>query len=141
VSLFAGHSRDALRASFRDAWRKWCERRPLQPLEAQIAEVVARHPEYHALLQDGEGWSAFAADGERENPFLHMSLHLALQEQLATDRPNGIAAIHARLASQMNSPHAVEHRIMTVLADVLWEAQRGGRAPDEAIYLERLRRL
>jgi hypothetical protein len=144
VTLFANQSRDALRDSYREAWRKWRERAPLQPLEAQIADVVAEHPEYHALLQgDAAPRQDFPspAPGAGENPFLHMGLHLALREQLGTNRPAGIAAIHRRLAASLTSGHAAEHRMIEVLASVLWEAQRGGRHADDAVYLERLRRL
>jgi hypothetical protein len=140
--MFADQSRDALRAAYRAAWRKWRERVPLQPLEAQIADVIAEHPEYHALLQNDAGVEQdFPAEGTAGNPFLHMGLHLALREQLATDRPKGIVAVHGRLASRLGSAHAVEHRMIEVLASTLWEAQRGGRAADDAIYLERLCQL
>jgi len=142
MSMFADYSRDALRAAYREAWRKWRERVPLQPLEAQIADVVAEHPEYHPLLQNDAGaQQEFAAQGVAENPFLHLGLHLALREQLATDRPKGIVAVHARLAARLGTGHAVEHRMIEVLATVLWEAQRSGRAADDALYLERLRQL
>ena len=142
MSLFADQGRDALRAAWREAWRKWRERLPMQALEAQIAEVIAEHPEYHpllaredALLQD------FPAQAGSENPFLHMGLHLALREQLATDRPIGISAIRARLAARLASGHAAEHRMIEVLAEVLWQAQRAGHAADDALYLKRLCQL
>jgi hypothetical protein len=140
--MFADQGRDALRQSYREAWRKRRARVPLQPLEAQIADVVAEHPEYHPLLQSEAGLTQdFAPAGAGENPFLHMGLHLALREQLSTDRPAGIAAIHRRLAASLGSGHAAEHRMIEVLATVLWEAQRGGRGADDLSYLERLRRL
>lgn len=142
MSLFAGHSREALRATWREAWRKWRERLPMQPLELQIADVIAEHPEYHALLQDHAGPQPDdAAGSEAGNPFLHMGLHLALREQLATDRPSGIGAIRSRLAARLDSAHAADHRMIEVLAGVLWDAQRGGLEPDERLYLERLRQL
>jgi hypothetical protein len=140
--MFADQSRDALRATWREAWRKRRAGLPLQPLELQIADVIAAHPEYHPLLQLDAGAlaEAGAVDGA-QNPFLHLGLHLALREQLATDRPAGIAAIQSRLASRLASGHAAEHRMIEVLAQVLWEAQRAGRPADDALYLERLRRL
>lgn len=142
MSLFADQSRDALRATYREAWRKWRERLPLQPLEAQIADVVSAHPEYQPLLQGEAGLQQdFPVHGGRDNPFLHMGLHLALREQLSTDRPAGIAAIHRRLATSSESEHAAEHRMIEVLAVVLWEAQRAGHSAEDAVYLERLRRL
>ena len=142
MTMFADQSRDALRATWREAWRKRRAGLPLQPLELQIADVIAAHPEYHPLLQQDAGAPAesSALDGA-QNPFLHLSLHLALREQLATDRPPGIAAIQSRLASRLASSHAAEHRMIEVLAQVLWEAQRAGRPADDALYLERLRRL
>jgi hypothetical protein len=142
VSLFADQGRDALRSAYREAWRKWRERLPLQPLEAQIADVIAEHPEYQPLLQaDDALLQDFPAQAGSENPFLHMGLHLALREQLATERPIGISAIRGRLAARLASGHAAEHRMIEVLAGVLWEAQRGGHAADDAVYLERLRKL
>ena len=142
MTLFADQSRDALRESWREAWRKWRERVPLQPLEAQIADVIAEHPEYQPLLQKEAALQRdFPGHGAAENPFLHMSLHLALREQLSTDRPQGIAAMHRSLATSLRSAHTAEHRMIEVLARILWEAQRGGHDADEAVYLERLRRL
>jgi hypothetical protein len=142
VSLFADQSRDQLRASYREAWRKWRERLPLQPLEAQIADVIAAHPQYHSLLQSEAGLHQdFAPQGGGDNPFLHMGLHLALRDQLSTNRPAGIAAIHRRLAARLASEHDAEHRMIEVLASVLWQAQRHGHVADDTLYLERLRRL
>lgn len=134
VSLFADQSREQLRAVWREAWRKCRARLPLQPLEAQIADVIAAHPEYQALLE--------APNEEHgENAYLHLSLHLALREQIATDRPAGIAQVHRHLSAQMSQPHSAEHRMMEVLAGVLAEGQRSGLPPSEQAYLERLRRL
>jgi hypothetical protein len=142
VSLFAEQSREQLRASYREAWRKWREGLPLQPLEAQIAAVVGEHPEYQSLIEAADSHSReFPIEAGDTNPFLHLGMHLALREQVGTDRPPGIAAIHQRLARRLGSAHAAEHAMIEPLATALWEAQRSGRLPDEAAYLERLRRL
>ena len=142
MTLFADQGRDALRATWREAWRKWRERVPMQALEAQIADVIASHPEYQPLLQnDAALQQDFPGPDGHHNPFLHMGLHLALREQLATNRPHGIAEIHHRLIASIKSGHAAEHRMMQVLASVLWDAQRAGRDADDAVYLERLLRL
>jgi hypothetical protein len=140
VTVFAAQSREQLRAAYREAWRKLRESLPMQPLEAQIADVIAAHPEYQPLLQSELSVSEEFAGGA-ENPFLHMGLHLALREQLSTDRPAGIARIHRRLQARLGSAHGAEHRMIEVLADVLWEAQRSASGGDEALYLERLRGL
>jgi hypothetical protein len=142
VSLFASHSREQLRAAYREAWRRWRAQLPLQPLEAQLAELILEHPEYHQLLQQEPTLSEdLAVQAGGVNPFLHLGLHMALREQLGTDRPHGIAAIHRRLGAQLGSAHAAEHRMLEVLAETLWEAQRSGLAPQDQGYLERLRRL
>ena len=128
---------------YAQAWRKYTARQPLEPLEAQVAAIIAEHPEYVPLLEsDAEALKAdYTPDGGRENPFLHMGLHLAIREQVATDRPPGIAQIHQSLSSRLGDPHAAEHAMLEPLAETLWESQRSGRAPDEQRYLERLRAL
>jgi hypothetical protein len=134
--------RDSLRRYFLDAWRKAREGASLEPLEQQIAGIVRAHPEYHALLDDGGSVLTrdFLPEDGQTNPFLHLSLHLAVLEQVATDRPAGIRALYQRLVSRTGNPHGAEHRIMDCLAESIWEAQRAGRALDEAAYLACLQR-
>lgn len=141
--MFAGSGREALRRRYLEAWRKLGARLPLEPLEAQIAAVIVAHPEYVPLLESGEDALAadFAPESGRENPFLHMGMHLAIREQAGTDRPPGIARIHAGLTRALGGAHAAEHAMMEALAATLWEAQRAGVAPDEESYLERLKAL
>jgi hypothetical protein len=143
MSIFAGEGREQMRRRYLTAWRKFSAREPLEPLEGQLAAVVAEHPEYVGWLESGEAALAaeFTPEGGRENPFLHMGLHLAVREQVGTDRPAGIAAIHRDLATRAGGAHAAEHRMIETLAEALWEAQRNARPPDEQAYLERLRRL
>jgi len=141
--MLATEGREQLRRRYLEAWRKFSARAPLEPLEAQLAAVIAEHPEYVAWLESGEDALAaeFPPEGGRANPFLHMGLHLAIREQVATDRPAGIAQLHAGLSGRLGSAHAAEHAMLEPLAETLWEAQRDARLPDEQAYLERLRRL
>ena len=142
MSLFAGYSREQLRGMYRSAWHKFSARQPLEPLEAHIAAVVAEHLEYLPWLEaEPDSGVEFTPEGGRENPFLHMGLHLALREQVATDRPAGIAHVHRELAARLGGTHAAEHAMLEPLAETLWEAQRSGRTPDEQSYLEKLARL
>jgi hypothetical protein len=141
VPFFHDQDRSALRRMYLEAWRKHVEHRVLEPLEAQIVAVVVDHAEYHGLLGDDRVLSRdWTPEDGATNPFLHMGLHLAIREQVATDRPAGIAAIHARLSEQIGR-HDAEHRMLECLGAALWESQRSGRAPDESAYLEALRRL
>ncbi len=143
MSFFAGDNREELRRRYLEAWRKFSTQMPLEPLERQIAAVIADHPEYVPWLDSGdEVLSAeFTPAGGRANPFLHMGLHLAVRDQVGTDRPPGIARIHRELAHRLGSAHAAEHAMLEPLAQTLWEAQRNGRPPDEQRYLELLERL
>jgi Domain of unknown function (DUF1841) len=143
MAIFAGQSRDQLRRMYLDTWRKFTSRLPLEPLEAQVAAVIAEHPEYVPWLESGDDALAaeFTPQSGRQNPFLHMGLHLAIREQVATNRPPGIASIHAALSKRMGSAHAAEHAMLEPLAETLWEAQRYSRPPDEQVYLEKLRAL
>ena len=143
MPVFSGQNREQMRRMYLDAWRKFTVRAPLEPLEAQLAAVIAEHPEYVTWLESGEqALSAeFTPEAGRQNPFLHMGLHLAIREQVATDRPAGIAEVHRQLSTRLGDPHAAEHTMLEALAEALWDAQRTGRPPDEQAYLERLRTL
>ena len=142
MPVFSGQSRDQLRRLYRESWRKYRAGAPLEPLEAQIAAVIAEHTEYIPLLESPQALAQdFTPEGGRENPFLHLGLHLAIREQVSTDRPAGIARIHGSLCRRLGDVHAAEHAMIERLAEALWEAQRAGRMPDEQQYLERLRTL
>ena len=132
-----GQDRHQLRQRYVDAWRKQQAGQALQPLEALIAEIVSLHPEYHHMLDQGEDTldKDFLPELGEANPFMHMGMHIAIREQLATDRPAGIVAAYQQLLRKRQDAHAVEHDMMECLGRVLWEAQRAGGAPDEAAYL------
>jgi hypothetical protein len=143
VNLFAGQDRDAMRRAWRTAWQRHLRGLPLEPIQAQLVALIAAHPEYHALMNvtDAMPVEAQQDSAEATDAYLHLALHLALREQLSTDRPRGIARIHQRLGAAAGNSHAAEHRMIAVLAQTLWEAQRAARAPGEQQYLEQLQRL
>ena len=139
--MIFGQDRNELRKMYAEAWRKHCDRLPLSPLEAQIADVVEIHPEYQADVTGDDLNRDYTQDGGQTNPFLHMGLHLGIREQVSTNRPAGIAAIHKAHAAKKGDVHAAEHEMIECLAQALWEAQSSNQPPDEAKYLERLRQL
>jgi hypothetical protein len=143
MPFFDNQSRDELRRVYVEAWRKRRAGLPSEPLEAQVADVIALHPEYHAALERGEGAldRDYTPEGGQSNPFLHMGLHLAVRDQIATDRPAGLRKAFESLAQRIGSAHDAEHRIIECLAEEMWDAQRSGRPPDEAAYLQRVLRL
>jgi Domain of unknown function (DUF1841) len=143
MPFFHTQSRDQLRQVYLDAWRKRRAGLPMEPLEMQVADVIELHPEYQAALEqpDSVRDRDYTPEGGQSNPFLHMGLHLAVRDQIATDRPPGIRAAYESLARRLGSAHEAEHRLIDCLAEAIWTAQRAGRAPDEMAYLERVQQL
>jgi hypothetical protein len=142
MPFFHDQSRASLRRMYVEAWRKHRASLPVEPVEDQIIRVVELHPEYAGALEDDAALDRdYTPEGGQANPFLHMGLHLAIREQVATDRPAGIAAMHRALAAKRGDVHEAEHAMIECLGQALWQAQRAGLPPDEARYLEALRRL
>jgi hypothetical protein len=135
-------TRDEARRFLTDAWRKFRAGEPLSALEQRVVEIVSLHPEYHDLLENAERhlereWNP---EGGTMNPFLHLSLHLAVAEQLAIDQPAGLRAEYDRLRSARGDEHAALHAVLECLGEVVWQAQRTQSPPDSALYLDCLRR-
>ena len=140
--MLYGSGRDDLRRAYVDAWSKSRAGQPLEPLERLLVEIVGEHPEYHSVLESPDALTCeFPPEAGRTNPFLHMGLHVAIREQLATDRPPGLRKLYAKLLPRFADAHRLEHAFMECLAETLWDAQREGKAPDEVRYLGRVRRI
>jgi len=139
--MFAPSSAD-VRGFFVEARRKRTEGLPLTPLETIAADWIDAHPEYAQDLADlGQAQSAtYAGDDGRENPFLHLSMHLSISEQISIDQPRGIRQACELLAARLGSMHAAQHEAMECLGRMLWEAQRSGRPPDGEGYIDCIRR-
>ena len=114
------------------------EKTPLEPIEAQVVDIILAHPEYHAFLKDPDKFQD--KDFSEGNPFLHMSLHMAIREQIQINRPEGIKRTYQGLCERVDALFA-EHLMMECLEKILWEAQQNGQMPDEKIYLDCLQRL
>ena len=142
MPLFDSHTREQLRQTYADAWRKHLAHSPLTPLEVMIADVIGVHPEYQAIVSDADAALAFepSVSTGAENPFLHMGLHLAVREQVSIDRPPGVRELHRLLQARYGDLHRAEHALMEALGEALWQAQRAGRPPDEGYYLALARR-
>lgn len=138
-----GNDRSQLRQIFYDAWGSYKAKRALEPLQQMISQIILMHPEYHALLDDPEAnleKEYFPEQGE-VNPFLHMAMHISVYEQLSTQRPEGINAIHTRLVKLHTDPHLVEHKMMECLSEMIWQSQKTGSPPDEQTYLKCLNKI
>ena len=135
-------TREQVRQFFFDAWSKQRERAPLTGLEPVAADIMQQHPEYHAVLDRPERYAEhdYTPESGTANPFLHLSMHLAIEEQLSIDQPPGIKAEFLRIARSLDDRHAACHAVMECLGVTVWRAQREGLPPDANAYLDCLKR-
>jgi hypothetical protein len=139
-------SKEDVRRFFCDVWRKHREAGVVSPLEAVALDWMLKHPEYHADFDDLDAALAreYTIDEGRTNPFLHLSMHLAIAEQLSIDQPPGIRAAFRKLVERRGDEHAATHDVMECLGEAVWSAQRAAPVlpADEvsARYLDCVRR-
>ena len=135
-------SQQEVRQFFCDAYRKQRDGEILTPLEAIAAGWIAQHPEYANLLSDPEkSLSAdFSVERSESNPFLHLSMHLSIAEQVSIDQPRGVREAFMALTRNLGSEHDAHHQMMDALGEMLWHSQRNGLPPDGDAYLASLRR-
>ncbi|MCR4302540.1 MAG: DUF1841 family protein [Sulfuricaulis sp.] len=141
--MFVGQDREQTREVFFRAWRAHREGRPLEGVEKLIVPVLLRHPEYHPILDNPEtarGRDSFSASGET-NPFLHLGMHIAIEEQLSLDQPHGMRDCYRTLLKKMPDEHVVQHQIMECLGEMIWHSQRTQTPPEERQYMGCLARL
>lgn len=136
--MFYGQDRNKMRMMYIQAWKKHREKQTLEPLDQVLVNIIERHPEYHKLLEDPDKYldKDYTPEMGETNPFLHMGMHISIQEQVSTNRPAGINILYEQLITKLGDPHEVEHQLMECLGLMLWEAQRDNRMPDEQAYLK-----
>ncbi len=134
-------SREQVRNFFCESWRKHRERLILEGAEATAADLIAEHPEYQPLLENPDAAieKEFTPEGGQMNPFLHLSLHLAIAEQISIDQPRGIKAAYFALRQKMEV-HDAEHAIMECLGETIWRSQRDKAPLNGEAYLECIRK-
>lgn len=123
---------------FFETWRKYRAGEPLVGIETIVLDVILAHPEYHPILSERERYRD--KDYLEANPFLHMSLHMALEEQLSIDQPPGIAGRFLALVQRYGERHEALHEALECLGETMWRSQRDKLPPDAAAYLECLER-
>ena len=131
-------SREQARQLFFDAWHKYRNREILSGIESIALDVILLHPEYHSILEQTEQYLErdYLPEMGDVNPLLHMSMHLAIKEQLSINQPVGINDYFLRLLKQTGDEHAATHVVMECLAEMIWQAQRSQSSPDANIYFE-----
>ena len=139
MSLFSP-SRDEVREFFFNAWSQFKVQKPLTDLEKIALSIMHMHPEYHAILDKPgqyKNQEYFPEFGET-NPFLHMSLHLSIHEQLSINQPTGITGIYEQLKLKYQDDHDAQHVIVECLGEAIWQAQRNNTALDANFYVQLL---
>ena len=140
--MMFGQNRQEIRQVYFDVWAKSHSGQPLSELEKHIAHIIELHPEYHLLFNQPENiHQDYFVEAGDTNPFLHMGLHLALHEQIQTDRPTGIREVYRQLLVIKQDQHHCDHLMMDCLAESIWQAQRDGIPPSEETYLNALKQL
>jgi hypothetical protein len=135
-------SSDDVRRFFCEVYRKHRASEILTPIEAIALDWVAQHPEHHDTLSDVEAALGrdYSVEGGQANPFLHLSMHLSIAEQLSIDQPPGIRAACRNLAQRLDSEHEAHHQVMECLGQMIWASQRSGLPPDTSAYVDCVRR-
>jgi hypothetical protein len=135
-------SSDDVRRFFCEADRKQRANEILSPIEAMAADWIRQHPEYDEVLRDVDAALArdYSVDGGQANPFLHLSMHLSIDEQISIDQPRGIRDAALALTLKLDSAHEAQHQIMEALGQMIWDAQRSGLPPDADAYIDNVRR-
>ncbi len=141
--MFYTQDRGKMRQFMCEVWRKQSADEVMNPIEAVIGRVIAQHPEYHKLFENSEASKErdYLPEMGETNPFLHISMHIALQEQIGSNRPFGVTDLHQQLANKKGSAHDAEHAMMECLSEMIWKAQRQNIVPDEVAYMESLKKL
>ncbi len=133
------NERNHMRQCFIDAWQKREQKERATALERQLLDIILQHPTYQSILDDPKSIDKdYSTDN---NPFLHMSMHLGLIEQLTTNRPQGIRTLYQQLYEKHGDEHTVQHLMMEVMGEIIWDAQQNQRLPSETDYLNSLQRL
>jgi Domain of unknown function (DUF1841) len=135
-------SREQVRRFFFDAWRQYRNGAALTGMDVHAVNIALLHPEYHVILDAPERYlnREWTPEDGQTNPFLHMSMHLAIEEQLSIDQPPGVVAAMDTLTARSADRHAAQHVAMECLGEMVWRAQRDGTAPDAMQYLACLQR-
>ena len=132
--------RDEARRFFITVWQKHQAGAPLADLERMTLAILLAHPEYQRHLSEDQVDRDWLPENGETNPFLHIGMHLAIEEQRSIDQPAGVKALFGQLCQLTGSEHEAQHAMMDGLAEMIWQAQRSGVSPDPTVYLDILRR-
>ena len=131
--------RSAQRKFLAKSWEKYKANQLLEPLELQLAKIIEKHPEYQEIINNLD--TEYFPEQGKINPFLHINLHLSLQDQLSLDKPKGIKKIYNSLVKKIKDTHRVEHIMMEQIAEMIFNSQKNNKPMDQEQYLRSLKEL
>lgn len=136
--MYAMNDRNQTRQLFFDAWEKFHAKQPLSDLEQQILQVILEHPEYHYLFQAADKYKNkdFLPELGETNPYMHMSIHLAIRDQIGMNLPLGIRDVFEKLCARSGDKLTAEHEVMECFTQALWEMMHYGKPFDNEAYLQ-----
>lgn len=131
-------TREQVRDFFIQTWQKYQQKHSLSGMEKIAIGWILQHPEYHELMDNPEARSKdYEVSEGQTNPFLHLSMHIAIEEQVSIDSPPGIREVFEHLRAKSNE-HEAHHEIMECLGQVIWQSQRNRTPLDHQLYIELL---
>ena len=132
-----------------DVRRFWCRTaakvqatQGMDAMETIAGMWIEQHPEYASDLADEATAvaGAYTVESGGMNPFLHLSMHLSITEQCSIDQPRGIRQAVELLVARKGDLHDAHHAVMDALGEMMFNAQRDGRAPDGQAYIDAVQR-
>ena len=106
--------------------------------ENRIARILLDHPEYEEILEDTEILDGREFDaGEAGNPFLHISFHKMVEDQLESGRPAEVLSFLESMRAKGFDRHEIIHVIMKILIRFISDAMTHQKTLD----VNRYRRL
>lgn len=115
-----------------ELWKKVKEEKELSQEDKKLAKILLEHEEYYNL------WDAISSPpkkiAEQINPYLHVYLHLAIENQIREENPRQVS----RYVSQSSDKHKAIHEIVAIFSEYLFEALKYRKPIDRLKYIQRL---
>lgn len=130
-----------VRNFFFDTYQKGSQSLPLSDLEKIAYSIIIEHPEYRTVLSNRDKYMVYnwLPENGETNPFLHLSMHMSIIEQLSINQPFGVKELYFELCKKLDNEHEAQHQAMDCLAEMVWQAQYNNMQPDPQIYLSALK--
>ncbi|AGF49226.1 DUF1841 family protein [Candidatus Kinetoplastidibacterium galati] len=134
-------SLDQARYFFIEVWNKHKLSKTLTPIEKTTIACILEHPQFYKDLDNKESIkNSYNSNFPESNPFLHLSMHLAISEQLLIDQPCGIKAAYNKLITS-NDPHTAIHKIIKCLTLTIQYSQTHRLELDSNKYMNLIKDL